>query len=104
MKRARSHFGQPAATRPLKTYGYPKKTPMGWALTDGHGNIIGRGKLNECHKIRPGAPGSWIDSKRCSYHFKIAGAAGKAKWYSCRGYGEGIAVSCRRMKKPPRFS
>jgi hypothetical protein len=45
---ARSRFGQPAAVRPLKTYGYPKKTPMGWALADGNGNIIGRGSQTGC--------------------------------------------------------
>ncbi len=100
-RRRRIRLGDPAI-RPLRSGGYPKKTAQGWKLTDGHGNIIGHGKLNNCTKIRPGAPGHWIDSQRCTYYFKIAGAFGKGKWYSCRGYGEGVAVSCRRMKSPPR--
>lgn len=94
-------LGQPVAVRRLREGGYPKKTARGWALTDGRGNILGYGHQVGCTRIRPGAPGSWISSHRCSYHFKIMDPAG-GKWYSCRGYGEGIAASCRRMKRPPR--
>lgn len=76
-------------------YGYPKKTPQGWVLQ--HGNRTYPGEQVNCTKIRPGQPGHWIDSERCSYRFKI-----DKNWYACRGYGEGIAVSCKRMKKGPR--
>lgn len=82
----------------LRISGYPKKHLGSWALADWHGKVISTdGRQIGCTKIRPGAPGSWIDSQRCSYHFIVDGAA-----YSCRGYGEGIAVSCRRMKTKPR--
>jgi len=90
-KKRRRGFGEAA----LKIGGYPKDG--GRLLTDGHGNTIGTGRRIGCTRIRPGAPGSWIDSQRCSYRFKVDGAA-----YSCRGYTDGIAVSCRRMKTMPR--
>ena len=63
--------------------------------------VVGQGHRVNCTRIPPGDPGSWIDNKRCSYRFRIAGAAGKTKWYACRGYGEGIVVTCRRMKHAP---
>lgn len=81
----------------LHTGGYPKLVDGRWKLTDGHGKIVGSGRQIGCKKIRPGRPGSWIDSQRCSYHFVVDGTP-----YSCRGYGEGVAVSCRRMKTTPR--
>lgn len=78
--------------------GYPKLfANKGWALTGGAGNVLGWGHRIGCKKIAPGAPGHWIDSQRCSYRFRVAG-----KWYSCRGYGEGVAATCRQMKNPPR--
>lgn len=75
--------------------GYPKDN--GRVLADGHGNQIGRGRKIGCTRIRPGQPGSWISNERCSYQFIVSG-----KPYSCRGYGDGVAVSCREMKKAPR--
>lgn len=101
-RRKRTSLGQPAGIRRLRQYGYPKLTPQGWALTDGHGNIVARGSVIGCKKIRPGTPGAWLSSERCSYNFKFPDPSG-GKWYSCRGYGEGIAASCRRMKQPPRL-
>jgi len=80
-----------------KIGGYPKKTPQGLALLDFKGNVIGYGHAVKCTKVRPGAPGSWISNERCSYRFKVSG-----KWYSGRGYGEGMAFSGRAMKTPPR--
>jgi hypothetical protein len=97
-------FGQPAGIRRLRTGGYPKRTAAGWVLVGYRDNkeiVLGHGFQRGCTRLRPNAPGAWIDSKRCTYNFKIADAAG-GKWYSCRGYGEGIAVSCRRMKSAPR--
>lgn len=75
--------------------GYPKDG--GRLLTDAQGRVIGTGRRINCTKIRPGAPGSWIDSQRCSYQFKV-----DSKPYACRGYTDGMAVSCREMKKMPR--
>lgn len=100
MARRRNTLGQPFVRR-LRVGGYPKLTSAGWVLQDGRGNVIARGRQIGCTKIRPGAPGHWIDSKRCTYNFKFTDPAG-GKWYSCRGYGEGVAASCRRMKRPPR--
>ena len=77
--------------------GYPKKVATGWALMDFHGQSIGRGHLIKCTRIRPGAPGSWISDKRCSYRFKVEGA-----WYSGRSYGEGMLFTGREMKSPLR--
>lgn len=77
--------------------GYPKKTSKGLALTDWNGKVIGYGHLLRCTRIRPGAPGAWISNERCSYRFKVGG-----KWYSGRGYGEGMAFTGRAMKQPPR--
>lgn len=78
--------------------GYPKRVNGKWALTDGYGKPFSTdGHRIQCTRITPGAPGSWIDNKRCSYRFKV-----KGRWYSCRGYGQGIAASCRLMKNPPR--
>lgn len=76
--------------------GYPKRVDGRWTLTDGYGKVIGTGRQLGCTKIRPGQPGHWISGTRCSYQFMIDG-----KPYSCRGYGEGIAASCRIMKKKP---
>jgi len=80
--------------------GYPKRDPSvpggasgAWTLTDWRGNVIGRGSLVNCSRIQPGARGSWISNERCSYRFKVNG-----QWYACRGYGEGMAASCRVMK------
>jgi hypothetical protein len=98
----KARLGNPVAVRRLRTGGYPKKTPAGWVLQDGHGNVIAFGHQINCTKIRPGSRGSWIDSQRCSYRFKFVDVGKKGAWYSCRGYGEGIAVSCRRMKSAPR--
>ena len=75
--------------------GYPKKMPDGrLALTDGHGKVVGYGHLVNCTKIKYGAP--WIASERCRYRFKVGD-----RWYSGRGYGEGMAFFGRLMKRPP---
>ena len=74
--------------------GYPKDG--GRILADGHGNTIGRGFVVNRSRIRPNTPGSWISNERVSYNFKVDGA-----WYACRGYGDGMAASCREMKRPP---
>jgi len=82
--------------------GYPKRMPDGrLALTAGDGKILGYGRKAKCTKIRPGAPGAWISNERCSYNFKLSDKYGSG-WYACRGYGEGVAASCRRMKRPRR--
>lgn len=74
--------------------GYPKKMPDGrLALTDGHGNVLGYGKVVGTSKIRPGAPGHWISSERVSYNFTVAG-----RHYHGRGFGEGMALTLRPMK------
>ena len=78
----------------LHEYGYPKNN--GTLLVDGHGTVIGKGRKVNCAKIRPGAPGSWISNERCSYQFKIRGL-----WYGCRGMGDGMATTCRVMKRAP---
>jgi hypothetical protein len=91
MKRRRRGLGEAA----LKIGGYP--ADGGRRLADGHGNTIGTGRKLGCTRIKPGAPGSWISNERCSYQFKVNGAA-----YSCRGYGDGMSASCRRMKTIPR--
>lgn len=87
---------------PLRVGGYPSlstasSSSRARTLKDGQGRTIGHGHVVNCTKIRPGAPGSWISNERCSYQFMIGGAA-----YSCRGYGEGMAASCRRMKTIPK--
>jgi len=69
----------------------------GTVLKSGSGQIFGRGRKIGCTKIRPGAPGSWISNERCSYHFRVEG-----KPYSCRGYGDELAATCREMKKAPK--
>lgn len=75
-----------------------KRGPNGRVqLTDGQGKIIGRGHVVNCRRIRPGEPGSWISSEKCSYRFQING-----NWYHGRGYGEGMSISLRRMKRAPR--
>ncbi len=99
-RRKRGGLGNPVGIRRLHQGGYPKRTERGWVLQDGHGNTVAKGFQRGCTKIRPGRPGAWIDSQRCTYNFKFPDA-GKGKWYSCRGYGAGIAVSCRRMQKAP---
>lgn len=79
--------------------GYVKASPQGGdrkLLTDGHGNVIARGFVHRCTKVKPWQPGGWLSSERCSYHFVDQG-----QWYSCRGRGDGIAASCARMKTPP---
>ncbi len=78
----------------LKEYGYPAQN--GTVLKDGHGNVIGKGRKVNCTKIRPGQRGDWISNERCSYQFKIRGL-----WYGCRGMGDGMAASCRVMKRAP---
>jgi len=83
--------------QPLKFVGYPKHIDGRWHLTDWPGKSIGTGRQIGCKKILPGRPGHWIGTHCCSYQFMVNGAA-----YSCRGYGEGIAVSCRRMKTKPK--
>ena len=77
--------------------GYPKTINGRVALTDGHGNVLGYGRVVSRSKIRPGARGSWISNERVSYRFEIDG-----KWYHGRGYGEGMALSLRPMKGKPR--
>lgn len=99
-RKRKGQLGNPVGIRRLRQGGYPKRTERGWVLQDGQGKTVARGFQRGCTKIRPGQAGSWIDSKRCTYNFKFPDA-GKGKWYACRGYGEGIAVSCRRMKKAP---
>jgi hypothetical protein len=85
----------------IRTGGYPKQLPNGrWGLMGykkGKPKLLGVGRKLSCTRIRPGAPGSWISNERCSYQFNIRG-----RWYSCRGMGEGMAASCRRMAKAPR--
>jgi hypothetical protein len=85
----------------IRTGGYPKQLPDGrWALMGYKDNKeiqLGVGRQISCNRIAPGRPGSWISSHRCSYQFKIG-----ERWYSCRGYGEGMSASCRLMKRPPR--
>jgi hypothetical protein len=99
-RKRRVVFGSPVGIRRLRQGGYPKRTERGWVLQDGQGRTVAKGFQRGCTKIRPGAAGHWIDSKRCTYNFKFPDA-GKGTWYACRGYGEGIAVSCRKMKKAP---
>lgn len=82
-----------------RIYGYPKRQPDGrMALTDGAGNVIGYGHIVNCTRIEPGKRGDWISNQRCSYRFKVGDA-----WYAGRGYGEGMSLSAKRMKKPPRI-
>ena len=85
----------------IRTGGYPKQLKDGrWALMGYKKNkpkLIGIGRKLSCTRIRPGQSGSWISNERCSYQFKIRG-----KWFACRGFGEGVAASCRRMAKAPR--
>ncbi len=82
----------------LRLYGYPAAN--GTKLTDWPGKTIAKGRKVNCTKIRPGAPGHWMSNERCSYQFKHQGL-----WYACRGMGDGMAASCRVMKKaPPRSS
>lgn len=78
----------------LRAYGYPKNN--GTLLTAGDGSVIGKGRKVNCTRIRPGAPGSHLSNERCSYQFKIKGL-----WYACRGMGDGMAASCRVMKRAP---
>lgn len=82
-----------------KIGGYPKRSNGIWVLTDFKGRSLGQGFQRNCRRLKPGQPGAWIDSQKCSYNFKVDG-----RWYSCRGYGEGIAVNCRIMKNPPSDS
>ncbi len=93
----RAGFGEAA----LKIGGYPRTQSDGRIALIGYRDnkefVQGYGRKIGCTKIRPGMPGSWISSERCSYHFKVDGAA-----YSCRGYGDEVAASCRRMKTAPR--
>jgi hypothetical protein len=70
-----------------------------WALTDGQGSVIATGRQNGCSRVKPGARGSWISSHRCTYNFKLARTG---EVVACRSFGEGMAASCRVMKKPPR--
>lgn len=99
MKRATRERMEADIRAGVRTGGYPKKLPDGrWELTDWHGKRIGVG-FGTCTRIRPGAPGSWFSSERCTYHFKIGDS-----FYSCRGYGQIMHASCRRMKKPPRYA
>jgi hypothetical protein len=80
----------------LREYGYPKDN--GTRLTDWHGKTIGRGRKIRCTKVYAHERGGHLSNERCSYQFKIRGL-----WYACRGRGDGIAASCRVMKKaPPR--
>lgn len=75
--------------------GYPKDN--GRVLADGHGNALSTsGHKVGCTKVKPFERGAWISSERCSYRFKVDG-----RWYACRGRGDGIAASCRVMKKLP---
>jgi hypothetical protein len=88
----------------VRTGGYPKRLSDGrWGLMGykkGRPRLLGIGRKVSCTRIRPGQPGSWISNERCSYQFNIRG-----RWYSCRGYGEGMATTCRLTKRrpPPGF-
>lgn len=77
----------------------PTWASSGWALTDGQSNVIGTGRQNGCSRIKPGARGHWISSHRCTYNFKLARSG---EVVACRSFGQGMAASCRVMKKPPR--
>ena len=100
MKRATKERMRADFRAGVRTVGYPKKLPDGrWGLMGYKNNkprLLGIGRVIGCTKIRPGAPGSWISGERCSYQFNIRG-----KWYSCRGYGEDMAASCRVTKRRP---
>ena len=78
----------------LHIFGYP--TDNGRVLKDGSGNVVARGGINKCRKVRPHERGAWISNEVCSYYFKADG-----RWYSCRGRGDGVSASCRLMKKDP---
>lgn len=71
--------------------GYPAEN--GRVLKDWNGKVIGHGHIVSCSKVRPGMPGAWISSERCSYHFKVDGV-----WYAMRGRGDGIAAGGRAIK------
>lgn len=97
-KRARDAARASAAAAGMfREYGYPAKN--GTVIQDGHGRTIGRGRKVNCTKVGGHQPGGWISSERCSYQFKIKGL-----WYACRGMGDGMAASCRVMKKAPSRS
>lgn len=103
MKRRRVRLGAPGD----RVYGYteykgsgsvPTRASPGWALTDGQSNVIGTGRQVGCSRVKPGARGGWISSQRCSYNFRLR----TGEVVACRSFGEGMAASCRVMKKPPR--
>lgn len=100
MKRATRERMQADVRTGIRTGGYPKKLTDGrWALMGykkGKNHLLGVGRQIGCTKIRPGTPGAWIAGQRCSYQFNIRG-----RWYACRGYGEGMAASCRLTKRKP---
>lgn len=80
--------------------GYPKKTAAGLALQTGTGRTISaHGHVVSRSPIRPGQRGDWISNERVSYRFEVGGA-----WYAGRGYGEGMSLCVRRMKRPPSRS
>lgn len=76
-------------------YGYVGRDAKGVYVTVGQ--KVGRGRQISCTRIPPGARGSWISSTRCSYQFNVDGV-----WYAGRGYGEGMSIGLRKMKRPPR--
>jgi hypothetical protein len=81
-----------------KLIGYAKHTGSSSAtITDWHGKKIGEGRIVNCTRVKPNSRGHWISSEKCSYRFEVDG-----RWYSGRGYGDGMRVSLRPMKSAPR--
>jgi len=86
-------------------YGYVKRmvggaitAGSGYALVSSSGEPISQvGHRVSCVRIPPGRSGSWISGEKCSYRFKIDG-----EWYAGLGYGEGMSIGVRKMKRPPR--
>ena len=84
---------------PLRLYGYPKDN--GTRLTDWHGKTIAR----SCKVI--GTKVHWLEAQPVHVRRPANRATSSSSrvWYGCRGMGDGMAASCRVMKKaPPRSS
>lgn len=77
----------------------PTSASSGWTLTNGQSSVIATGRQIGCSRIKPGARGGWISSTRCSYQFKLVRTG---EFIACRSLGQGMAASCRVMKKAPR--
>lgn len=97
----------------LKVYGYIKAveptkdgrlfSSQRVLLQNASGVTIGKGRVNQCTRVAPNAPGGWVSSQRCSYYIKLIPPAPQlTNALSCRGAGEGMSTSCREMKKTPR--